>query len=258
MSSKHVDIWSNGEVVSYLNYLLEKGQVKKCSKLEVNQGYARAYYPKCVEKWASREKALNVKTSTTGYGAPSNYYWPRCPDDCPKFEQTADFISSLSGKKIEELILIKEEFATASKTFDVFIIHGHNKEATFELEKILKEKFHLNPVILVYEPGKGRTLIEKFEQEGAHCSFAFAIMTPDDLVKVEGGFYTQARPNVIFELGWFYGKIGRNQTCILLKEGTEIHSDLDGISRIVFRDSITDKYLEIESELKSAGLIKKV
>lgn len=255
MGIEHVDIWSKGEVVRYLNFLLEKGHVKKCRKLKVEQGYADVYYPECIENWASRSKAHNVKTSVTGYGAPSSYSWPRCLEDCPLFEETEDFISSLAEVKIEELIPEKKP-STTLKTRDVFIIHGHDKKVTLELEKVLREEFNLIPIILSYEPGKGRTLIEKFEEEASSCSFAFAIMTPDDVVKTESGSYTQARPNVIFELGWFYGKIGRSKTCILSKKGTEIHSDLKGISQIIFQDSISEKILDIKKELKSAGLIK--
>lgn len=255
MGIEHVDIWSKGEVVRYLNFLLENGHVKKCRKLKVEQGYADAYYPECIENWAGHVRAYNVTTRVTGYGAPSSYSWPRCPKDCPLFEETGDFISHLAKVKIEELIP-KKEPSTSPKTRDVFIIHGHDKKATLELEKVQKEKFNLIPIILSYEPGKGQTLIEKFEEEASSCSFAFAIMAPDDVVRTESGSYTQARPNVIFELGWFYGKIGRDKTCILSKKGTKIHSDLKGISQIIFQDSISEKFLEIESELRSAGLIK--
>jgi predicted nucleotide-binding protein len=67
--------------------------------------------------------------------------------------------------------------------------------------------------------------------------------------------YRQSRPNVFFELGWFYGRIGRENVCILFKEGTKIHSDLNGISLIQFDKDISNKNLEIELELKEANLI---
>jgi predicted nucleotide-binding protein len=51
------------------------------------------------------------------------------------------------------------------------------------------------------EPGKGRTLIEKFEEEARDAVFAFALLTPDDVIKTEKVEYIQPRPNVIFELG---------------------------------------------------------
>ena len=102
-----IDIWSKREVVHYLNYLLEKGDVKKCSKLKVDVGYLNAYYPKCIEGLASREEAHNVKTSSTGYSAPKYYEWPVCPVVCPLFEETMDFTSNLMGEKIKKQITEK-------------------------------------------------------------------------------------------------------------------------------------------------------
>jgi predicted nucleotide-binding protein len=139
----------------------------------------------------------------------------------------------------------------------VFIIHGHDELNTLKLEKLLRDQWSLDTVILREEAGKGRTLIEKFEGEAQKAGFAMALLTPDDMIQIDGNQYTQARPNVIFELGWFFGRLGRNKVCILLKEGTKIHSDLDGISKIEFNNSITEKSIEIEKELEVAGLLKK-
>jgi predicted nucleotide-binding protein len=74
-------------------------------------------------------------------------------------------------------------------------------------------------------------------------------------VSTESGEYTQARPNVVFELGWFYGRLGRNRVAMLLKEGTRIHSDLDGVSRIEFIRYVDEKLAAIESELGAAGVL---
>ena len=67
--------------------------------------------------------------------------------------------------------------------------------------------------------------------------------------------YNQARPNVIFELGWFYGRLGRDRVCILYRKGTSIPSDLGGIGRGEFTDSVEEKIIEIEAELEAAGLL---
>ena len=97
--------------------------------------------------------------------------------------------------------------------------------------------------------------VEKFEEEAQRSSYAIVLMTPDDLVQLEGGEYTQARPNVIFELGWFYGRLGRKRVCILFQRGTKIHTDLDGISRIEFGESVQEKVDQLERELVAAGVL---
>lgn len=141
-------------------------------------------------------------------------------------------------------------------TKTVLIIHGHDAANLLRLRALLKERWSLHPLILAESPGKGRTLVEKFEEEASRTSFAFALLTPDDLVQSKDRKYLQPRPNVIFELGWFYGRLGRQRVCILFREGTLIHSDLDGILRIEFRESIEEKVVELESELKAAGLLQ--
>jgi predicted nucleotide-binding protein len=104
-------------------------------------------------------------------------------------------------------------------------------------------------------PGMGRALLDKFEYSASICALAFAIITPDDEIRNHGTPYHQARPNVIFEAGWFVGRLGIPRVCLLLKEGTTVQSDIDGISRIHFRDNIEDKVLDIERELKAVGLL---
>lgn len=141
-------------------------------------------------------------------------------------------------------------------TRTIFVAHGRDELNLRRLTQVLEKRWNLEVVVMRWEAGKGRTLIEKFEQEAQKAAFAFALMTPDDVVKVGEGDYAQARPNTVFELGWFYGRLGRDRVCILMREGTQIHSDLDGISRIPFDESVEEKVLDIERELKAAKIVK--
>lgn len=63
-------------------------------------------------------------------------------------------------------------------TKNIFIIHGHNEVALLQLEKMLKEDFNLNPIILKDKPNNGLTIIEKFEQYAQTCSYSIALFTP--------------------------------------------------------------------------------
>ena len=161
---------------------------------------------------------------------------------------------SIISKK-ERTIMIEKRI---KNTKNVFIIHGHNEAKRRELEKLLKEQFGLNPIVLLDKANEGLTIISKFEKYASTCSYAFALFTPDDIIETaDGNRYFQARPNVIFELGWFYASIGRNRVCILEQESdkSEIFSDLQGILRIQFKRDISEKFLEIKRELDSIGLI---
>jgi len=134
MAGHHVDIWSKKEVVSYLNDLIQKGSVKKCSKLKLEVGYLNAYYPRCTGGYASREEANNVKTSSKGDSAPRHYAWPVCPEGCPFFEETTEFVSSSIAKQIEERIIDKEPLAIPAVA-EVSIIQKHEEKKIMEPEK---------------------------------------------------------------------------------------------------------------------------
>jgi predicted nucleotide-binding protein len=94
--------------------------------------------------------------------------------------------------------------------------------------------------------------------EAGKASFAFVILTPDDVIQKPELVYAQGRPNTIFELGWFYGKLGRDKACILKKDGTNINTDIHGVSRIQFNNKIDDFNIiqQIKNELRKAKIIE--
>jgi predicted nucleotide-binding protein len=160
----------------------------------------------------------------------------------------------LEAKDKEMVMKVKDE---TEDSREVFIIHGHNEAKRRELEKILNNEFSLIPIVLVDLPSQGLTIIEKFEKHAKGCGYAFAIFTPDDIVEKNGEQYFQARPNVIFELGWFYARLGRSRVCILDQESekSKIFSDLQGVLRVQFKDAISEVITTIREELKAANII---
>ena len=133
----------------------------------------------------------------------------------------------------------------------VFVIHGHDTTAKLALARFL-EQLDLDPVILDEQPSKGNTIIEKFD-ENAAVSYAVALLTPDDAVVAAGESAAthRARQNVIFELGYFIGKLGRNRVCALTKGAPEIPSDYSGVGYIPM-DSGEWK-IALAKELDEAG-----
>lgn len=126
------------------------------------------------------------------------------------------------GQNIPELTL-----PTSNK---IFIVHGHDDGALNGLARFL-EKLKLEVIILKEQPNQGRTIIEKYEASASEVGFAVVLLTPDDVgASVAVGSQSQrARQNVIFELGYFAGKLGRGRVCLLRKGDVEIPSDLFGV-----------------------------
>ena len=158
-----------------------------------------------------------------------------------------------------ELLVRKKAEENARRRDNVFVIHGRDEAKWRELKDILKSEFRLNPIVLLEQPDAGcKTVIEKFEHYARECSYAVAVFTPDDEVKSGEETYLQARPNVIYELGWFCGHLGRTGAMLLLKEGTSVFSDFGGIIQKRFRRDISEKVVEIKRDLIAAGILDEV
>ena len=117
------------------------------------------------------------------------------------------------------------------------------------------ERIKLNPVVLQEMPNEGSTIIEKFEHYASKVRFAVALLTPDDEGSLSGdtsNTQSRARQNVIFELGYFVGKLGRDRTCALVKGNLEMLSDYSGVIYIRLDDDDGCKCVSFKT-LKSAG-----
>ena len=111
----------------------------------------------------------------------------------------------------------------------VFIVHGHDGELKHAVARLV-EKQGLEAIILSEQVNKGKTIIEKFE-ENSDVSGAICLFTADDLgrAKAKTDEQPRARQNVVFEAGYFMGKLGRNRVVIIAESGVELPSDMQGI-----------------------------
>jgi len=140
-------------------------------------------------------------------------------------------------------------------TNKIFAIHGHDESARETVARFL-EKLELEPVILHEQPNKGRTIIEKFE-EHADVRFAVVLLTPDDVGAVKdrkSDHRPRARQNVVFEFGYFIGRLGRERVCALAKGDIERPSDSDGILYVPLDDNDGWK-MRLLRELNAAGFV---
>ncbi|MET4630447.1 putative nucleotide-binding protein [Bradyrhizobium sp. I1.8.5] len=117
---------------------------------------------------------------------------------------------------------------------EVFIVHGRDEAAKEAVARLI-QRAGLKPVILHEQPNGGKTIIEKFEKHGSAAGFAVVIASPDDVggLAVPPGTEPQlnprARQNVIGEMFWFAGRLGRNKVCALVKGSIEMPSDFAGV-----------------------------
>ena len=136
----------------------------------------------------------------------------------------------------------------------VFLVHGRDDGIKARVARFL-ERIKLDPVVLQEMPNQGNTIIEKFEHYASTVKFAVVLFTPDDVGSLSdetGNAQPRARQNVIFELGYFVGKLGRDRTCALVKGNLEMLSDYSGVIYIRLDDD-DGWQMRLIQELKSAG-----
>ena len=110
----------------------------------------------------------------------------------------------------------------------VFVVHGHDEGARETVARFLMQ-LGFDPIILHEQANQGRTVMEKVEAHG-EVGFAVVLLTPDDEGSVKGGTSEpRVRQNVLLELGYFLGRLGRDKVCALKRGTVEIPSDFAGV-----------------------------
>ena len=155
-------------------------------------------------------------------------------------------------KELEENAEGNTDPIPISVNFDfskVFIVHGHDGELKQSVARII-EKQGIEAVILNEQANQGRTIIEKFE-DYSDVSGAICLFTADDLGRAKNNSddLPRARQNVVFEAGYFMGKLSRSNVVIIAEKGVEIPSDMQGI---VYTDK-NNWEIDVLKELKAMG-----
>lgn len=170
---------------------------------------------------------------------------------------TKDFRKTQEGKsnKIEEVKLkfAKEQPSITINSKKIFVVHGRDDKSRLELCNILKDDFHLEPVVLQDKPTNSiETIISKFERLASECSAAVILFSPDD--NAEGS--KRVRQNVIFELGYFLGKFHdeNNRRIVILKKGEiEIPSDISGVLYLEYTKAVKESFYDLKKQFEHWG-----
>lgn len=141
---------------------------------------------------------------------------------------------------------------TPSEDKTIFVVHGHDNVRKLEVARFLERTTGKTVVILHEQPHKGRTIIEKLEDHASEAGFAVVLLTGDDEGAERGGqARLRARQNVILELGFFLGALGRSRVVALYEEGVERPSDIDGVLYV----SLAGQWMaDLAKELRAADV----
>jgi predicted nucleotide-binding protein len=129
----------------------------------------------------------------------------------------------------------------------VFIGHGQSRNWR-DLKDHLTDKHDIR--VEAYESGAraGHSIRDVLEDMVKKSSFAVIVMTAED-EQADGEW--RARQNVIHEAGLFQGRLGFPRAILLLEEGVESFSNVQGIQYIRFsKDNIKETFGEVLATLR--------
>lgn len=158
------------------------------------------------------------------------------------FEQYLEDIQDESETSVEKET-IKNDYSK------VFIVHGHDGELKEAVARVI-ERQGIKPIILSEQVNRGATIIEKIEAN-SDVNGAICLFTADDIGrgKNEAKENPRARQNVVFEAGYFVGKLGRENVVLISDGNIELPSDLQGV---VYSNKNEWKF-QVLKELKAIG-----
>ena len=193
----------------------------------------------------------------------------------PKISQSGSFGFSASGTMLNVLITAKELFSyidsllslyltpktkeleeNPRKAAKLFIAHGRNEIVRNKVKDFIRDRCGMQPLVLQELPSSGLTVIEKLEKYGRTADYAVIILTGDDIIA--NGEERRARQNVIQELGWFQGVLGRKRTAILRQKEVEIASNIAGVIYLEFSgDNVEMVFESLRQEFEEEGILQK-
>ncbi|MBZ5489887.1 MAG: nucleotide-binding protein [Acidobacteriia bacterium] len=144
--------------------------------------------------------------------------------------------------------LIAKELARRLEQRNAHVTATHDKIRIFiissvealEIARTIQNAFEYDFTVVVWTDGVFRASwypIESLERQLDQSDFAIAVAQPDDITLSRGGSSPTARDNVIFELGLFIGRIGRQRSFLVEPRGEEVKlpTDLSGITALSYK-----------------------
>lgn len=148
----------------------------------------------------------------------------------------------------------KERSVQRSERIGTNVFIGHGRSPLWrELKDFIVDRLNLPYEEFNRVPVAGVTNIARLSQmlDGAGC--ALILLTAED-ERADGSM--QARMNVIHEVGLFQGRLGFTKAIVVLEEGCEEFSNIQGLGQIRFpRNNISAAFEEIRAVLERERLI---
>lgn len=166
-----------------------------------------------------------------------------CRESAGQLEKLAAHLSRIKQREVR----------AARVGTNIFIGHGRSP-VWRDLKDFVQDRLRLPYDEFNRVPVAGITNIARLSEMLDAAACAFVIMTGED--EQDDG-KVQARMNVIHEVGLFQGRLGFTKAIVLLEEGCEEFSNIQGLGQIRFpKGNISAKFEEIRQVLEREGVLE--
>ena len=151
-------------------------------------------------------------------------------------------------KNIESKVKREERIGT-----NIFIGHGRSQDWR-ELKDFISDRLQLPWDEFNRIPIAGVTNIARLSEMLNQASFAFLVMTAED-EQADGNRH--ARMNVIHEVGLFQGRLGFERAIVLLEDGCEEFTNVQGLGQIRFpKGKISAIFEDVRAVLERESIVE--
>ena len=149
----------------------------------------------------------------------------------------------------------KMERAPANEGDSRQVFIGHGRSPVWrELKDFLEDTLQLEVEEFGRVPTAGVSTTTRLYEMLDACGFAFLVMTGED--ETAGG-QTNARLNVVHEIGLFQGRMGFSKAIIMLEDGCSEFSNIHGLGQIRFPvGRVSAVFEEVRQVLRREDILK--
>lgn len=148
-----------------------------------------------------------------------------------------------------------ENRKTAEERIGTNVFIGHGRSPFWrELKDFVNDRLHLSWDEFNRVPVAGVTNIARLSQMLDQACIAFLVMTSED-EQADGNLH--ARMNVIHEVGLFQGRLGFDRAIVLLEEGCQEFSNIQGLGQIRFpKGNISAIFEDVRQVIEREGIVE--
>jgi predicted nucleotide-binding protein len=170
-------------------------------------------------------------------------------------EQALSFLKSELELQGEQVAPVQRQASPEGRPTGTNVVIGHGGSAVWlVLKEFIKERLKLPVDEFNAVSAAGLPTVTRLSEMLDDALFAFLVMTAED-AQPDGK--VRARENVVHEAGLFQGRLGFKRAIVLLEDGCEEFSNIQGLGQIRFpKGNIAAKFEEVRAVLEREGLLK--